>query len=142
MFKQTKGSPKINFSKVIARYNGSFHRGIGMSPDDAIKQENREKVLHNQEKYAVEFKKNNKILKLEVNDKVVIRNEVKANKMDKEFYEKCKIVKILENDTYMVLKNTDETVPRHWSQLKLYRECRICNILKLEESMIKVIGCN
>jgi hypothetical protein len=40
---------------VIENYNNSMHRGLGMTPLEASKKENKKLVLANQEKYRKEF---------------------------------------------------------------------------------------
>ncbi|MGL5692012.1 MAG: RNase H-like domain-containing protein, partial [Bacteroidales bacterium] len=55
MLKKSKGLLKVRLGKAISTYNKVRHRGIGMSPDQAMLPENRNKVLEVQERYKREF---------------------------------------------------------------------------------------
>ena len=72
-----------------------------MAPNEAVKPENREKVLENSGKYKKEFKE--KLIEgFDQGEALLIRNENKKNKMDDEFKVEGKIVKILAKDKYLV----------------------------------------
>jgi transposase-like protein len=122
--KKTKGSLKRKLVKIVENYNNLVHRGVGMTPAEALKEENINKVKEWSNKYKQEFKTKKKINKLEINDHVLIRNEVRRSKMDDEFEKRGIVKRILDNDIYEVsvvnkkLKN--ENIRRHISQL-----CRI-----------------
>ncbi|KAG0424170.1 hypothetical protein DMUE_6105 [Dictyocoela muelleri] len=51
-----KRSAKFVLKDVIANYNNSIHRGIGMSPNEALNSENWDRVLDKQDFYKNEFK--------------------------------------------------------------------------------------
>lgn len=97
------------------------HRGTGMSPNKANKSENRWKVLEAQEKYAKEFSKKSKSCKtFDCGNTVLIKNENKGSKMDKEFKDVGKIIKINGNNIYKI-KMINGIIERHGSQLKLLK---------------------
>lgn len=56
--KHAKDPTRKILAKVIKSYNKTFHRGIGMLPNEAMGPENKDKVIKNQEKYSEEFKRN------------------------------------------------------------------------------------
>jgi Reverse transcriptase (RNA-dependent DNA polymerase)/RNase H-like domain found in reverse transcriptase/Integrase core domain/Aspartyl protease len=116
--KHSKGPTKKVLKEVIASYNMTFHRGIGMTPNDAEQPKNRSEVLKKQEEYAKEFSKRlSKYESIKMNDKVLIKNENKENKMDNEFDQSGIVTCILGNDTYEVKSGRHKFV-RHASQLK------------------------
>ncbi|KAF9742977.1 hypothetical protein NGRA_3604, partial [Nosema granulosis] len=47
--KHTKGLTKRILSEVISSYNNTYHRGLGMSPNEATKPERKNEVLRQQE---------------------------------------------------------------------------------------------
>jgi hypothetical protein len=100
-------------------YNSIFHRAIGMSPSEARKEENWNKVKMWAEKYKKEFgNKNNVKEVLKEGEKVLIRNEVKNTKMCDEYHEEG-IVKRRESfNVYEVENGKGNVVRRHISQLK------------------------
>jgi hypothetical protein len=121
--KKTKGSTRIKLKKVIDVYNKSYHRAIGMSPNEACMVENKEKVINTYKNYAKEFrsqKKQNE--KLKIGDVVLIKNELKANKMQDEFEMKGKIEKNVYGDVYLVFTKEGKTIQRHISQLRRFCE--------------------
>lgn len=66
--RKTPGPTKIKLGAIIENYTNTIHRGIGMSPNIAIFDENWEKVKNHENKYKKEFKKYDKkqiFLKLE-----------------------------------------------------------------------------
>lgn len=54
--KKTPGSVKSKLKGIIENYNNSVHRAIRMSPNEACKEENKEKVKQASNIYAMEFK--------------------------------------------------------------------------------------
>ncbi|KRH91851.1 putative LTR transposable element, partial [Pseudoloma neurophilia] len=117
--KRSKGPLPGKVKRVIKAYNIMRHRGIGMSPNEAVKPENREIVLENSEKYRKEFKER-KIERFNEGDAVLIRNENKKNKMDDEFKVEGKIEKILDTDKYLVKDKLGKEFLRHGSQLRIF----------------------
>lgn len=118
--KKVKGSPRQTLYDVVNQYNSTIHRGIGMTPDDAIKSENRSKVIENQNKYAQKFVKKPKTVKdpLDYGCKVLVRNETKKTKMEPEFHQEGFITKVISDSTYEVETSNGNRINRHISQLK------------------------
>lgn len=119
--KKNKGSLKIILDQVVENYNNTSHRGIGTTPKEALKPENRETVKLVSRKYKQEFggKKVKEVL--EIGDRVYIKNEVKKNKMDNEFNEQGEVI-CREGDTsYKVRNSKGRELVRHISQLRLIR---------------------
>ncbi|KAG0419938.1 Pro-Pol polyprotein, partial [Dictyocoela muelleri] len=114
-----KGKIKEKLNKVLNTYNGIKHRGIGMSPNEALKSENFEKVLEIQNKYSKEFGKKNLEQKFKKGDKVLIRKEIKVSKADKEFEPGGLVYKIISPEKYVVINEEGIHVKKHESQLKL-----------------------
>lgn len=118
--KHARGPTKKVLANVIASYNKTYHRGIGMSPDEALNPSLRNTVIANQEKYGKEFeKKYSEYSKFEVNDTVIIKKEIKDTKMDNEFEDVGLVVKVLGSDTYEIISGKNKLV-RHASQLKRF----------------------
>lgn len=117
--KKTKGVKKIELAKIIRNYNNILHRGIGMSPNDAMLPENKLKVLENSIKYAKEFKRYfRKHEKFKIGQKVILKNELRSTKMEPEFKGEATIIKDLGKDKYIVkLKNGKEFI-KHATQMK------------------------
>ena len=115
--KKITGPIKANLGKVVDNYNKTSHRGIGMSPESAVKKENWGKVIENSEKYSKEFK--GRILSsLSVGDEVYIRNETRQTKMDLEWNRVGIITEKCGENTYMVKTKDGKEIQRHKSQLK------------------------
>ena len=53
--KKVKGILKVKLKKITNNYNNSFHRGIKMTPNEALFEKNRSRVLESQEQYEKEF---------------------------------------------------------------------------------------
>ncbi|KRH91753.1 hypothetical protein M153_27896000527, partial [Pseudoloma neurophilia] len=85
--KRSKGPLPGKVKRFIKAYNTMKHRRVGMSPNEAMKPENREKVLQNSEKYREEFKET-QIEGFNVGDAVLIRYENKKNMTDDEYKSK------------------------------------------------------
>lgn len=119
MIKRTKGSLKTKLGKIVCVYNESYHRGVNMSPNDALNPENLNKVFEHQEKYATEFKRfKSKCESFNVGDAVLIKNEQRRTKMDKEFNKRGTVVKHLYGNVYEVKDSGGRTTLRHSSQLR------------------------
>ena len=101
--KREKGLLKVSLKKVVDTYNEYKHRAIGMKPNEAIKIENRKRVLENIEKYKKEFKEL-KFKPFKVGDTVLIKNEFKKDKMDKEFKDVGKIIEVDGKNILLKLK--------------------------------------
>jgi hypothetical protein len=117
----TKTSKPIGvcLQEVIDRYNRTIHRGLGISPNDACKEENYNKIKEHEKKYELEFKrKNRKREILEENQKILIKNEFRKKKGDKRFFEKGTIARHLYGEVYEVKNNKGVFVKKHISQLK------------------------
>ena len=115
--RKSKGALKLNLNRIIENYNNIVHRGIGMSPNEATREENFKKVLENQEKYKKEFKpKRFKVFN--IGDSVLIKNECKGDKMQDEFKEKGKIKTRLKHNAYEILLEDGSMLRRHSSQLR------------------------
>ncbi|KAG0438722.1 hypothetical protein DMUE_2904 [Dictyocoela muelleri] len=85
--KKTSGSMSKRLENVLLIYNtGVCHRGIGITPEKALLEENRRFILNRSEKYSKEFKRTNKSEVFQINQKVLIKNNTRKNKMEKEFY--------------------------------------------------------
>lgn len=109
--------------KALDTYNSIYHRGIGMSPKEGLDPGNREKVKQHEEKYKSEFenklanKTNNKNI-ISIGKKVLLKNEIKSNKMDKDFKLEGVIVGKLGENSFKVRLDNGKELIRHCSQLK------------------------
>ena len=113
-----KGLLCIKLPIVTQVYNSVYHRGIGMSPNEALINSNWNLVILNSNKYKKEFKyKELKCCKM--GDKVMIKEEILSSKEDKKFKKKGIIVGCLPRDTYEVLTEDSKIVVKHFSQLKI-----------------------
>ncbi|KCZ77540.1 hypothetical protein H311_01446, partial [Anncaliia algerae PRA109] len=75
--RKSKGPIKIVLKKFVDNYNDLPHRGIGMSPNDACKKENFEKIINHENKYIKEFiRKGAKQKIYEIKDQVIVRSEL------------------------------------------------------------------
>lgn len=85
---------KHELPRIIEAYNETYHRGVGMSPNKAVKKENYDVVRSNSLKYEKEFK----ILKgkrFEIGSQVLVKNEKIKGKMDDVFTRKGIILRKL-----------------------------------------------
>ncbi|KAG0441895.1 hypothetical protein DMUE_0711 [Dictyocoela muelleri] len=103
--KKTKGKNKLE--RVVYEYNKSINRGIWMCPNEAILSINRDTVLEKQLKYEKEFikatyRKSNDIFNN--NENVLIKNEIRNKKMDKECIGKGKVLKSIGNICYPIIR--------------------------------------
>ena len=106
---------------VVKSYNDTPHSVLGISPNEAIKKENREYVKrkHFQRRMKI-AEKNKKISNLHIfenEDQVLIKTEVGRNKGEPKFNARGVVLKCLGFDTYLV-KSAGETIKRHSSQLR------------------------
>lgn len=119
--RKTRGSVRSELKEIVNSYNNIPHRGIGITPNEAVKPENFEFVKLHQEKYKKEFsRKDKRMVSLNVGDSVLLRNEFKKKKMDDEFKEEGVIQKKEENDVYEVLTKNGATLRRHVTQLRRF----------------------
>jgi hypothetical protein len=110
---------RTKLNKIVENYNNMVHRGIGMCPNDAMKCENFERVRKNEELYSKEFKRIHKQAEsFKIGNEVLIRNEIKKNKMEDEFSEKGIIIKHEYGDVYQVKLCEGDVVRRHASQIR------------------------
>jgi transposase InsO family protein len=90
-FRKTPGITKTNLSKVLENYNHLRHRGINMSTNEAIKEQNWVKVKKYTENYKKEYARYNKAEKsYEIGENILFKNENRLNKMDDEFGSRAK----------------------------------------------------
>lgn len=116
--KKTAGPLKLRLRNAVKAYNDCRHRGIGMSPDEAMMKSNWEKVREHQARYSQEIMKNKGFEKFEIGQKVLIRNELKKGKMDDEFKDQGIIVECLEHDVYKIRLGKGKGLRRHSLQLR------------------------
>ncbi|KRH92306.1 LTR retrotransposon, partial [Pseudoloma neurophilia] len=108
---------KDKLKQVVGQYNDSFHRGIGMSPYDALKVECHDQVKCNARKYAAEFT-HDANERFEIGEQVLIRNENKIDKMDKEFIGKAIVIDIIGYNKYLIKDGNSIESVKHPIQLK------------------------
>lgn len=90
-----------------------------MSPNDALKESKRLEVLKNVERYKSEIKVGKtKNEKFELGQRVLVKNEVKQNKMDEEFLLGGTIKKKIYDSIYEIIVENDRLYKRHVSQLR------------------------
>ncbi|KAI5152397.1 hypothetical protein ENBRE01_3053 [Enteropsectra breve] len=115
---KTKGSVKINLNKITETYNNMIHRGIGMTPIQAMQQENQQQILEYVDKYKKEFIYK-ELPELKEGTKVLIKNEIRSSKDDKYFDKEGKIIKRVSENSYEVKLQDNSILVRHYSQLKV-----------------------
>ena len=93
------------------------NRGIGMTPNEAQLAENKGKVLRKSEIYRKEFKEKT-FIKYKKGEEVIVRNELKGNKMDDEYKEIGTIEESLEHNAYSIKLKDGSKIKRHSSQLR------------------------
>jgi hypothetical protein len=125
--KKTKGCLRARLQDIIDQYNNTIHRGIGMSPNEAMLSSNYEKVILAQERYCKEFdKKASTRQKFEVDDEVLIKNEKLTSKMDDVYKEKGKVTEKIESNVYKIrLDDTSREVIRHASQMRILKRGKL-----------------
>lgn len=114
--KKQKKVNEDNLQKVLKNYNSIRHRAIGMSPEEAGRNENFENVKENSRKYALEFK-GTKVDVFDIEDKVLIKKEIMNSKNDNAFETKGKVIN-KDKDRYVIKLNNGKTITRHATQLK------------------------
>ena len=119
--RKSRGLLRVNLEKVIERYNETIHRGIGMTPNNALKEENWELIIKHQEKYKKEFKER-KFIEFNVGDHVLVKNELKHDKMDDEYRDEAIVKEKLDHKAYKVLLMDGSMLIRHCSQLRRLRD--------------------
>lgn len=82
---------KERLEEVTCFYNNTGHRGIGMTPTDALKSGDKPKVSEQAQKYKQEFI-NDYNRRYAIGDKVLIRNEIKHNKIDTDLIQLGKLL--------------------------------------------------
>jgi hypothetical protein len=81
MIKRSKGPIKETLERIVQSYNTSMHRGINMSPEEALKIENYNKVIEQQEIYANGFIKcRGKYDVLKTGDRFLIKMNLRNRK--------------------------------------------------------------
>ena len=118
--KRVPGMLRIKLQRIVEVYNSQFHRGIGMTPNEALLEVNRSRVIDAQNKYAkMVLEAGRTVDKFTGGEDVLIRNEFRRTKMDDAFTGHGKIVRPARNDTYEVLREQDKRrIIRHISQLR------------------------
>ncbi|MGL5706922.1 MAG: reverse transcriptase domain-containing protein [Aeromonas sp.] len=120
-FRKSKGTAKMNLQNIIGNYNNIKHRAIGMTPNEACKEENWSKVKVNEIKYKQEFeKRNKKEKKYEIGDRVLIKNEHRKTKMDDEFHKEGNVEKLVHENVYLIKDKDGKMIKRHASQLRAF----------------------
>ncbi|KCZ78744.1 hypothetical protein H311_00216, partial [Anncaliia algerae PRA109] len=115
--------------KIIKNYNDMCHRAINMTPNEAVKHENWNRVKENIEKYKKEFKHyDRKTLIFKKNDKVLVKNDLRAKKSEDYFIQKGKILENEYGDIYKVELQGGKIIRRHESQLKKIEEGKLDQI--------------
>lgn len=117
--KKNKGIIVHRLTKIVEVYNDNYHRGIGMSPKEAFKSVNHNKVKKWGYKHAKEFSSRN-MDKLSVGTKVILRNENRRTKMDKEYGQLGEILKSCNNYVYIIAIKDGKNVERHQTQFKTW----------------------
>ncbi|KRH93965.1 enzymatic polyprotein, Endonuclease, Reverse transcriptase [Pseudoloma neurophilia] len=117
--KRTKGPIKNKLQLIVDSYNNLLHRGIGTSPNLAIKKENWDKVKQFSLNYSKEFKQNT-FQDFLVNQNVLIKNVSKNSKMDAEFSKMGKIIEIRPHHSYLIEISDGTRVLRHASHLRIW----------------------
>ncbi len=115
--KRTSGPINCRLNEVVRKYNDQEHRGIGMEPNKAIKEENFNEVRKRAIAYSKEFK-TRKLGEFNIGDQVLIKNETKKTKMDKEFDRKGEVVEKIGANEYIVFLKHGKVLRRHTSQLR------------------------
>lgn len=119
--RKSSGPTKKKLQGIIRNYNNLPHRGTGISPEEATKTENHDKVMSRAKEYGKEFNRTiGRKTKLVVNDNVWLRNELKRGKMDDEFDKKGVVVENVYGDVYKVKVGKGKTVTKHISQLRRF----------------------
>lgn len=117
---KTGKSARKSLEKIVENYNNMPHRAIGLTPNDAFKENNREIVLENEQKYAKEFKQG-KVKEFKIGENVYIKNETKTHKDMPSYKDRGRIIDKIRNK-YVIEKPNGKGITRHSSQLKICPE--------------------
>ncbi|KAG0439152.1 hypothetical protein DMUE_2630 [Dictyocoela muelleri] len=94
-----------------------------MTPNDAQKNLIYFKIITKQNEYLKELNvRKSPRDNFKLNDKILIKNENKKSKMDKEFSESRFIKKVLSQNTYEIGTKDQQIFVRHETQLKVLKE--------------------
>ncbi|KAI5163519.1 hypothetical protein NEAUS03_2335 [Nematocida ausubeli] len=113
---RTKGPLRKKLGQVTKAYNNTVHRAIGMSPMQAMEEDQHKKLLHSVDKYKREFGITER-LELPLNQPVLVRKDIRS-KDDKHFEEEGKIEALEGFDTYIVRLANGKRIKRNRSQIK------------------------
>ncbi|KAG0437706.1 Pol polyprotein [Dictyocoela muelleri] len=117
--KRTSGPWSKRLENVLTIYNTRVtHRGLGITPENALLKENKDLILNKSKTYEKEFKKNNNLEVFQIKQKVLIKKDTRKTKMDKEFDRSGKIVSREGNNSYCVRLNNNKVLLRHATQLR------------------------
>ncbi|KAG0420594.1 hypothetical protein EQH57_0083 [Dictyocoela roeselum] len=89
-----------------------------MTPENALLDKNRDEVIKISRIYKKEFKSNVKPECFKIGEKVLIKNETRKNKMEKEFNKLGVIKSKVGNNAYNVKFPNNKVLLRHTSQLR------------------------
>ncbi|KAG0440539.1 hypothetical protein DMUE_1669 [Dictyocoela muelleri] len=119
--RKTTGSWSEKLKDVLEVYNTKVnHRGLRVTPEKALLDENRDIILNKIKKYETEFKNKKKLETFQIDQKVLIKNETRKNKMEKEFNRLGTIVSKEGKNAYLVRFKNDKILLRHSSQLRAW----------------------
>lgn len=119
---ESPGTLHMRIKEVINKYNQTFHRIIGMSPNEAMNPDRYDEVKRNQ--YEARIKANTKFLvrgkwmKLKLGDKIIVKDELRKSKKGPRFKVEAVVQEVLEYDTYKIKLKDGKICKRHISQLK------------------------
>ena len=119
MLNRTPGSLKIKLTGIVGSYNDSKHRGIGMCPNEAMREENFLAVKKMTNSYKREFKSVS-LRKFNVGDSVILRNENRSGKNDDELKMTGRVTEICKNNTYKVKCKGKKELVRHATQMRVW----------------------
>ena len=119
--RKSKGLLRVNLNKVIQRYNDTKHRGILMTPNEAMRQENWGKIREHQERYKKEFKEK-KFIQFKIRDRVLVKNELKRDKMDDQYRDEGVIREVMNHNAYKVEMDDGSMLTRHSSQIRMLKD--------------------
>jgi hypothetical protein len=104
---ECKGPVKVKLCEVLKVYNSVEHSGTGFSPNDALDKINWTEIRRKEYESRIEqyrkYAKPAKLEKFSVDQKVLVQEDIIANKQDPKYSQGGTIIKVMENDTYEVL---------------------------------------
>ena len=132
-FRKCNGPVKVWISRIVDAYNNTIHRGIGMTPEGANKEQNIKLVKQKETKYKREFRpKRYYVPKLKLGDIVLIRNENTSGKMADQFGDEGKVAEVKLGNVYELLvkgqNNKSTRIRRYISQLRPVEEREVGSI--------------